>query len=369
MKKIGIDARLYFQTGVGVYTRNLLNYLLKTASGDVCFYVYVMKEDSEKILFDSPHVVKREVTARWHSIAEQGAFLHTLNKDTLDLMHFTYFSYPVLYKRSFLATIHDVTPLQFKTGKASTKNRLWYELKHTVFKYVLKTQATNAQRLITPTHTVKAQLAEVFGEDITHKTEAIYEGVDTELLQTQENSTLLKQFLNPFFVYIGNFYPHKNVERLIRAYAQTSREEQLLLVGPASFFSERLMHIIKELGQEQRILFYHNAKNEDLVFFYKHAQALINPSLSEGFGLPLIEALHFNLPIIASEIAVFKELLDHHYTSFKPESIESMRNVLETYKINKNKPTYETLKLRYSFQQMSQQTRAIYDEILNNPVE
>ena len=59
-------------------------------------------------------------------------------------MHFTYFGYPVFYRRKFIATVHDLTPLLFKTGKASTKNPLIYGIKHFFFKHILRSQIENA---------------------------------------------------------------------------------------------------------------------------------------------------------------------------------------------------------------------------------
>lgn len=366
MKNIGIDARLYFQTGVGVYIRNLLHYLQKIASDDITFFIYVMKSDSARITFTRKNFIKREVTAKWHSFGEQTTFLRILNKDKLDLMHFTYFSYPVRYKRPFIATIHDVTPLQFKTGKASTKNRVWYEIKHQAFKYVLKNQVKNAKAIITPTKTVKKQLVEIFGKSLESKIQPLYEGIDYDLANCKENTSLANKFSDKFFVYIGNFYPHKNVEQLVQSFSKTTRAEKLVLVGPASYFSEQLKKIVQQLRQEHRILFYHNATIEDLVFFYNHAEALINPSLSEGFGLPLIESLHFDLPIIASHIEVFKELLDDHYCAFDPKSTESIQKAIQSFDKQDCKIVYQDLKKRYSFEKMSEETLKVYKMILEN---
>ena len=367
MKKIGIDARLYFQTGVGVYIRNLLHNLEKLTHAEITFYIYVMKEDSPRIYFDNPLFIKKEVTARWHSFAEQATFLRILNKDNLDLMHFTYFSYPVRYKKPFIATVHDVTPLLFKTGKASTKNRMWYEIKHRAFKYVLKNQVKKATRIITPTQTVKNQLKDIFGVSMTDKIHPLYEGVDHELMQTEENHALKALFSDEPFIYIGNFYPHKNVDRLVEAFAQSTIEKRLVLIGPHNLFAKRLQSKIQQLGQSERIILYQNAPAtiQDLVFFYKHAAALINPSLSEGFGLPLIEAVHFNLPVIASNIEVFKELLNDHYTAFDPQSIESIQQAIEQFSSQNKTFNYVGIKERFSFELMSEKTLALYQEVLS----
>src|SRR5690606_5366249 len=104
-----------------------------------------LEKDSVQIQFENKQFVKREVHSRWHSLSEQLAFYQVLMRDNLDLMHFTYFSYPVLYRRPFVATIHDVTPLIFKTGKASTLPGFLYEIKHSVFQYVMSQQLKNSR--------------------------------------------------------------------------------------------------------------------------------------------------------------------------------------------------------------------------------
>src|SRR4030043_350507 len=109
MKKIGIDARLYSQTGVGVYIRNLLYFLNQIETKEIIFYVYLLDQDFEKINFKNKNFIKKRANYYWHTFDEQTGFLKTLNKDNLDLMHFTYFGFPILYKKKYLATIHDLT--------------------------------------------------------------------------------------------------------------------------------------------------------------------------------------------------------------------------------------------------------------------
>lgn len=360
MKRIGIDARLYFQTGVGVYLRNFLHYL-QLAAPSYEFYIYVMKEDSAKIELNGSKFIKKEVTARWHTLAEQTIFLQELISDDLDLMHFTYFSYPVLYKRKFIATVHDVTPLLFKTGKASTKNPLLFEFKHKAFEFVLSTQVHSAAKIITPTKTVKMQLVDVYGYSIENKTQHVYEGVNFELVEAKEDMTLQAAYTKPFFIYVGNFYPHKNVNKLVEAFHGMSADVQLVLIGPENYFSKRLKSQVKNAN----IRFHHNVSNGQLKYFYKNAEALINPSLSEGFGLPIVEAAHFDLPVIASNLDVFKELLGDNYLSFDPESVEDIKGKIESFMSKKSKPNYADLMKKYSFEEMTKQIISVYASILS----
>ncbi len=374
MYKIGIDARLYGQTGVGVYLKNLLHYLEQISGQDFIFYIYLMKKDFAKIDFTNKTFKKRIADFRWHTFSEQLNFSKLLYQDSLDLMHFTYFSYPVIYKKKFISTIHDVTPLLFKTGKASTKNRVFFELKHRAFKFVIAQQVKNAQAIITPTKTVKKQLVDIYGKKYENKIHPIYEGIDYELqkleagsLKSERISSNIQHLTSkvPFFIYVGNFYPHKNVERLVKAYAKIKNDVKLILVGPDDYFSIRLLQLINILKQNNKITFYHNPSTSDLVYFYKNALALIHPSMSEGFGLPFIEAAYFKLPIIASNIEVFQELLNGRYISFNPLDERDIEQKINEFLEKRPKMTYEKISERFSFPKMTHDIYTMYQKVIS----
>jgi len=364
MKKIGIDARLYSQTGVGTYLRNLIYYLEKKNLKDQLFYIYLMPKDYDQLSFKNKNIVKRKVDYRWHTFGEQAGFAIKLYQDGLDLMHFTYFSYPVLYLRKFVATVHDATPLLFKTGKASTKNQLIYNIKHLFFRIILWCQVNRAIKIITPTNTVKEQLIEIYGQKISKKISAIYEGVNYQIIVSKENKELSKKFTN-FFIYVGNFYPHKNVESLIKAFEKIDKKYQLILLGPDDYFANKILQCIDTLKLNKNIILLKNPTLSDLVFFYKNAQALIHPSFSEGFGLPLIEAAYFNTPIIASNIKVFKELLRNNYVSFNPNNVDDIAKKISNFIEKKPVFDYVNIMGNYSFSKMTEKTLEIYINILN----
>lgn len=360
--KIGIDGRLLYQTGIGTYLRNFFYFLDKEKNINDFFYIYLLKKDFGKINFRHKNIIKREANFYWHSLKEQWGFLKTLKKDNLDLMHFTYFSYPVLYDRPFIATIHDTTPLRFKTGKASTKNRLIYEIKHLIFRYVIRSQVNKSLKIITPTLSVKKDLISLFGKNIQDKIIVIGEGINLELIKTKENLSLKKRFFLPFFISIANFYPHKNIERLIYAFSQVNFSGQLVLIGPDNFFAKRLKDLVKKLNLEKKIIFFFNPTVSDLKFFYKNALALINPSLSEGFGLPLVEAGYFSCPVIASNIQVFKEIMKGDYLSFNPYKINEIAYQINYFLVKKPNFNFSYLK-KFSFQKMTKEILKVYQKL------
>jgi len=362
MKKIGIDARLYFQTGVGVYIRNLLHYLQDTRLGnEYLFYIYLLDEDFDKIVFSNKNFVKRRANFRWHSISEQIGFLSLIKNDNLDLMHFTYFSYPIFYNRKFIITVHDLTPYFLKTGVSSTKGFIMYQIKHFFYRLVIRQQIEKSSVIVTPTEAVKRQIISKFGAKYNDKIVFIHEGVNYEILDNKDKNVIKKDTQKSFFIYVGNFYPHKNVESLVKAFSLSKTKADLLLIGPQDYFSGRLRRQITSLGLDDRIKFIFRANKTELIYFYKNALALIHPSLSEGFGLPIIEAAYFNLPVIASDISVFRELMGKDYTSFDPTDITDIRDKIDGF-VKRQKKGINDIAARFSFAEMSRRTMGLYKQ-------
>ena len=254
--KLGIDARLISQTGVGVYTRNLLYHLQDYIPKDWEVNVYLKQEDFKSFGFGAKRFIRRPADIHWHTFSEQTKFFQLLQKDKLDLMHFTYFSYPVLYRRPFVSTIHDLTPLLYKTGKASKQNAVMYEMKHLGLRLVLSEIMKRSKAIITPSNAVKSEVIETFGMHYGHKVYAIHEGIDESIEDTRENNKLSKEFGYDFFFYAGNFYPHKNIEKLIDAYALVDTRMPLILAGPDDFFAERVKKYIKDHKLQKKVILY-----------------------------------------------------------------------------------------------------------------
>jgi glycosyltransferase involved in cell wall biosynthesis len=355
MKHIGIDARLLFQTGVGTYLQNLLHFLPSFSTPGTTFTFYCLPADASFIHKEFPESHIHITKALWHSWQEQTEFLDCVNKDNLDLMHFTYFGHPILYNRKFISTIHDVTPLLFKTGKASTKNQLTYLVKHSTFSLVLKNQIKRSAAIITPTETVKEQLVQLYGEQIGNKITPIYEGVSYRLLEGQSEASTINK---PYLLYVGNFYPHKNVQLLIKAFVKSNSPYLLVLAGPHDYFLKRILDQLT-VEEKKHVLVKDKQSLNELITLYKHAEALIHPSISEGFGLPIVEAMHFNIPIIASHIPVFQELLGTSYYSFDPFEESSIINAIHMFENEKEKKR-NILRSEFSFQEMARKTVDLY---------
>ncbi len=219
--KIGIDARLWSETGVGRYIRNLV-YNLAVIDKANDYVLFMRSSDADKFKAPSNSVGRQSsrfrvvpVDIRWHTLDEQLKLPQILYKENLDLMHFPYFSIPVGYKRPFVITIHDLIINHFPTGKASKLPLYLYQLKRLGYDYVVKNAVSKAQKIIVPLNAVKEDLIETLGVE-QEKITITHEGFD-EKIQKKDNNQIVDN--TKYFLYVGNAYPHKNLDRLIKAFS------------------------------------------------------------------------------------------------------------------------------------------------------
>jgi len=172
-----------------------------------------------------------------------------------------------------------------------------------------------------------------------------------------------------YFLYVGNAYPHKNLERLLEAFSILNSQFSILnlvLVGAEDYFYKRLKEKVKDISLENNVIFYGPADRKELSNLYKNAIALVFPSLMEGFGLPAVEAMAQGCLVLVSDIPVFHEVLGEAAIYFNPydpvDMAEKMSDVLNNpQKYAKFKTLGPELVEGYSWQKMARQTLRVYN--------
>ncbi len=296
--KIGIDARLIGETGVGRYIRNLISQLALV--DDTNSYIIFLKKDAfESFILPNSRFQKRLADVPWHSVAEQLVMPWIFFKEHLDLVHIPYFNVPIFYPGKFIVTIHDLTILHFDTGKATTLPYILYKLRRLGYAVALTTAIRRATKIIAVSKATKQEIMDHFHVS-PQKITVTYEGVDASLSKNTKAKRLIKE---KYFLYVGNAYPHKNIETLVQAFSHVPGDSKLIFVGKDDFFYRRLREnpVVIQLGN--RIQFRSVVSDSVLRGLYMDAEALIFPSLMEGFGLPAIEALSLGCPVICSDIS------------------------------------------------------------------
>jgi len=363
--RIGIDARLINETGIGRYIRNLIAEFARIDSPHT-FVLFLGKKEYGSYVLPNATWEKRLADVHWHTVSEQLIMPGLFSRAKLDLVHIPYFNVPIFSTIPSVVTIHDLTVLHHATGKATTLPYFLYFLKWIGYQLVLRVGLSHAKHIIAVSKTVKEDVMKSLGIP-GGKITVTYEGVDKQLqpLRTANSDRDLKiKLREPYLLYVGNAYPHKNVYTLVRAFELFKRSKQgknysLVLVGSDTFFYKRLYTWIQTLSCKEDVIFTGAISDESLVHAYTYAKALVFPSLSEGFGLPALEALRFGCPVVCSDIPIFHEILDGHATYFDPKSPDSLANVLQNVSF-KTQASANDFLAHYSWTKMAKETLRVY---------
>jgi glycosyltransferase involved in cell wall biosynthesis len=156
------------------------------------------------------------------------------------------------------------------------------------------------------------------------KISVIYNGLSESFLNNSVNTTPIDY---KYILTVASLQPRKNLLRLIEAYKQISNPEfKLVIVGSSNKVFKTVFN--KSNINYENVIIKENINDKELGSLYKGAEKFIFPSLYEGFGLPILEALHFNCPVAASNIPVFKELFGYVISYFDPYNIGSIKQSL-----------------------------------------
>jgi len=331
--RIGIDARFFGPVGKGLgrYTERLIENL-ERISGEHEFVVFLRKENYDVYQPASPKFRKVLADFRWYSLSEQLRFPPLIRKERIDMMHFPHFNVPVLTPCPFVVTIHDLILFRYPTRRATTLNAATYWLKYAAYRLTIALAAWRARAIITVSECTKRDIVKslkVKPERVT----VTYEAADgVEIGQLTIPGTFdpgAKGIVKPYFLYVGNAYPHKNLERLLEVFASLRKdglEAQLVLVGKMDHFYLRLKLEAERLGllASDDVIFYGYAEESELAELYRRARAYVFPSLLEGFGLPPLEAMRYGTPVAAAGSSCLPEILDDAAVYFDPEDVVDM---------------------------------------------
>jgi len=366
--KIGIDCRLYQETGVGRYIRNLVkNLQILDKKND--YVLFVLSKDYDEIIIQNPKFKKVRADLKWHTVSEQFRFPQILNRENLDLMHFPYFSVPILYNKPFIVTIHDLIYHHFPTGKASTHSSLVYNLKLLSYRYIIQKTTQNAKKIIAVSNATKQEIISILKID-KNKIAVITEGVANDMViqGVGKNSN------GKYFLYVGNAYPHKNLDRLTDAFRNFSKDHpdvKLILVGKEDVFYKRLKDKVEKMGLIGKVKFPGHVTDKELLNLYASAIGLIAPSLMEGFGLPVLEAMRNKCLVLSSSIPAFKEILKENALYFDPNDTEDMIKTMGKTTLidsaNKEKILENAFKLSlgFSWEKMVRETLKVYESCVS----
>ncbi len=317
---IFIDVRLcsYGYQGVKTYIENILPYLLNS---EHTFYIagyedYIKKFENVKnvklIKFEAPiHSLKEQILG-WKIKRKFGRLIN--------VYFFPYPAVPVAFLNcNFVVKLHDITPFKF-----------WYyynPAKVLLGLLITKIISLKAKKIIAVSENTKNDLVRLFGI-AKEKINVIYDGVSEifRILPKEEIEEFKKRNnLKKFVLYVGNREKTKNLFRLIKAVEilkSNSYDLELVIVGRK--FKKYDKNDKKVLNYGNWIKIFYDISEEDLVKFYNACEVYVQPSLNEGFGLPIVEAMKCGCCIVLSDIPVFREITENKGLYFNSYSVKDI---------------------------------------------
>ena len=380
--KIGIDARFYGPVGKGLgrYTQKLLEYLEKEED-TLCesekndYVVFLRKENFDEYQPQSRRFVKVLADYQWYSITEQVLFPFLLWKHKCDLLHFPHFNVPILYFGSFVVTIHDLILLHFPTKKNTTLHPFVYGVKYFAYKYVIRHAIRKSQHIFATSEFTKNDILKNYSVS-SKKITVTYQAADFPHFDSSVKKHPKHAILTPYVFYVGNAYPHKNLERLIESFCSDDVQKhgwKLVMVGKDDFFYRRLKEHARSMPSrfQNSIIFWKSCTDEELAQLYAGASLYAMPSLYEGFGLTPLEAMSQRVPVVASRHTCTHEILGDAAEYFDGENVGSIRDVLARMMDNVSlREEYSNKGIEkvseYSWDRLARGTRNMYVTVLSN---
>lgn len=326
--RVGIDLRVD-RSGIGRYAARLVEELV--GLGDGIEYVLFARSDTYRRLAALPGVERRLADIDWYSVREQVVLPRILRAARVDLVHFTHFNVPLAFRGPYVVTIHDLTHLvRARLDDPQDPARRWWRA--LPYRAVLSRAARRAELVIAVSEATKAAIVTTLDLDPA-RVRVVYEGADSRFLDEPDASALRRLGIEgAYFLAVGNAYPHKNLPRLLAGYARARAlglEHELVLAGDHGRFAGPLQALRRELGLGDAVRCTGPVTDGELAALYRGATALVFVSLSEGFGLPGLEAMMLGVPVVASRIEALTEVYGDAALFVDPLDVGAIARALE----------------------------------------
>ncbi|MHB1296063.1 MAG: glycosyltransferase family 4 protein [Anaerolineae bacterium] len=327
--RIGLDGR-YMQDhfpGIGRYTRQMAEALACAAPEDqwVIFWDPAAANTRYDLaeLAALPNAELVPAPAGVFSLRQQVVMPRLARRYRLDLYHAPYLLAPYLLPCPLVATVHDLIPSLFADAA-----------RRAAFRGLTRLCLARAAAVLVDSDATRADLMRLAGSH--GRVVTVLPGVDGSFSpRPEEEVTALRRRLGlaqPYVLYLGINKPHKNLVRLVEAWAGLSpalqRGRQLVLAGWEDPRFPETRQAVARLGLEERVRILGPVPNADLAALLSGAQAFVFPSLYEGFGLPVLEAMACGAPVACSRASSLPEVVGDAALTFDPLRVPEMREAI-----------------------------------------
>jgi glycosyltransferase involved in cell wall biosynthesis len=308
MGRLGIDARKLDDYGIGSYLQGLL--VEMAAIDPPGGIVLLVARESQDLLPELPESWRTvEVDAPGYSVREQAAVLAAVMRARIDLLHVPHYVLPWLFPGRMVVTVHDIIHVLFPEFLPSALGFAYARMS-------IRAAVRRARRVITGSRTTADDLVRLFGASES-KLRVIPHGVHAEFLAAGDPAAdaAARASLGvtaPYLLHVGNHKPHKNAEGLLKAYQLLVHDGRgpvppLVMVGGFTPDGELAVRA-RAMGLGERVLCVGHVQRGQLAALFRGAAAFVYPTLYEGFGLPVLEAMACSVPVVAGDTPAICEV-------------------------------------------------------------
>jgi len=370
--KIGIEARwmMYEKTGFGNYASNLLTEIGEMDSRNE-YFVY-LNDEYDNAIFQRSNFTKIVIPRRPEFYKHVSIPLDMIMKRRkYDFYHFLYNAPSLIMPCPFIVTVHDVS---YKHIPDMISKKDLFSIT-----FQMSLNAKRALRIITVSENSRKDSVRFFKVP-EEKIDVIYEGVEDTFRVIDEpgiKKAIIHRYQLPerFLLYVGTYLPHKNLESLLDAFHELKSNgkipHKLVLAGKKGRNYENVSAHISKLSLEDDVLRIGFVPDEDLPVLYNLSDIFIFPSLYEGFGLPLLEAMACGVPVVSSSASCLPEVGGEAALYFSPRSSRELAAKILDIISNKrlrNHLIKEGLKRsgQFSWKTMAEKTLSLYEDLYAN---
>jgi glycosyltransferase involved in cell wall biosynthesis len=339
--RIGIDSRLpYYQRGgISKYIRLLISSIAEIDHANDYVIFHQRKDSASYLPVNRSNFRPANLWTPCHHRIERWSLSAELLPHRLDVLHSPDFIPPAFGAKSKVITIHDLNFVHYPDFLTEDSRRYYLDQ--------ITWAVEHADRISADSFHTKNDLISILNVPA-DKITTIHLAADPVFSDKQAKGAIastLEHFSLPkdFILFVGTLSPRKNISNLLLAYSQLIMSESidlpLVLVGARGWLYQELFDLVKTLEIEQNVRHINNATDIQLSHLYSAASILTLPSHYEGFGFPVLEAMHCGCPVISSDRASLPEvagdaaiLLDPDDIDAWSQSIESLLSDTETQK-------------------------------------
>ena len=367
--QVGYDAKRIFHnaSGLGNYSRDLVR-ILATYYPKNNYLLYNPKKGKLNRWEALPNTIEQQPVGIWrclHSLWRQGPIVHQLKKNNIDLYHGLTGELPKGLHIPSVVTVHDLIFYRYP--------ELYKSIDVEIHKRKIKHAVKKASKIVAISQQTKNDIVQFIGtpED---KIQVIYQGCHPIFKITLSKKDLNKiaqkyQLPKKFVLCVGTLEERKNALSIVKALKETTHH--MVFVGKTKAYAEKLKSYVQENNMQERVLFINHIGIEDLAGVYQNARVFCYPSIFEGFGIPIIEALYSGVPVITTKGGCFSEAGGPSSIYIDSENENDLKNAIETLFTESNESRKKRIKKGFDFVQkfndetLAHQWDALYKSLLS----